>query len=435
MNGQTGALWEQLAAPLSPYAPHTGTRTVDHVIIGAGLLGLSTALRLAQLGQDVALLESQQPGFGASGRNTGFVVPSLKSGLGPAEVRARLGSDEQASRLMQLVAGAGKTVFGLIETHGIDCAPTQNGWLQPGHTASAEAMLKARLPMLHDAGVDAEYLTRQDMHARTGLPRLHGGLRVRSGGQINPLAYARGLAIAAASAGASIHGDSHVRSLRQDGDHWRVETELGGLRARNVLLTTNAMAGNLSPPMRDAVIPVRVHQIATQPLDPDLRSRLLPDNAPVADTRRHTFALRWSEDGRLLTGGLVSPLPGRKERAAREFLARIRHHVPDCPPIRADVVWNGTIAATPDELPRMNRIARGLYGAIGCNGRGVALTTALGQELGRFLAGEVSETDFVLAVTPPRKVPARRLATLGPHLWRPISDLRDAIDTRNSRQI
>lgn len=424
MTGQIGSLWEGLAPPAPDCPPLAGEARAELVIVGGGFLGLSTALHACSAGVDTVVLEAEEPGFGASGRNTGFVVPSLKAELGPAEAETRLGP-VHAGRLLRLVAGSGSAVFGLIRDHDMDVAHVQSGWLQPGHSAHAEAVLASRLPELQNAGVDVVRLDRGEMRARTGLPRLHGGLCVRSGGQINPLAYARGLARATLAAGGRIHGASRVTAVRPESGGWRVTTGAGTVRARQVLLATNGMVGGLWPQLRASIVPVQVYQIATQPLPEALRRTILPAGAPVADTRRHTFALRWSEDGRLVTGGMVRPGPGRDRRAIAGFLARIARFVPGVPPLRAERLWTGTIAATLDALPRVMTLAPGLMAAIGCNGRGVALSTALGRELGALLGGKVADEDFVLPITPPRPVPMSRLSGVGPHLWLPWSTLRD----------
>mgnify|MGYP002876297120 CR=1 FL=1 len=372
-------------------------------------------------------MEACQPGHGASGRNTGFVVPSLNSGLGPKQVTALLGED-YGWRLMRLVARAGTAVADLISENQIECSPHWRGWLQPGHCNKAEHMLKARLPLLLEAGVKAEFLDRGEMLARTGLPSLHGGLNILTGGQINPLAYARGLARAVAAAGGRIFGDSPVTDIKRRGADWVVDTPAGNLVAHQIILTTNAMVGNLSPPLRSSIIPVRVFQIATQRLHDRYHDAILPAGAAVTDTRRHTFALRWSDDGRLVTGGLVSPAPDRQALARKTFVERLRRFVPDLPEIRAEYAWSGQIAATMDALPRMISIAPGLSGIIGCNGRGVALASALGVETGRLVSGRTDEAAFVLPVTPPRKIPFSRLSGLAPHLWLPWSNTLDRID-------
>ena len=423
--GETGSLWEAIGPSGRRFASLAGEARADLVVVGGGFLGLSTALHAERAGREVVLLEAHQPGFGASGRNTGFVVPSLKSSIGPAEAEAALGA-EFANRLLRLVAGSGRALFDLVRAEGIECAAEEVGWLQPGHSAAAQEVLRGRLGKLLAAGVDAVFLEREAMLAKTGLASLHGGLEVRSGGLVNPLAYARGLAEAAVRAGAAIYGDSPVKRLERVAAGWRVGTPGGGVTAPRVLLATNAMAGWLVPGLRASIVPARAFQIATEVLPAKWRERLLPAGAPVADTRRHTFALRWSPDGRLLTGGMVAFVPNRMEEARRSFLARIARFVPELPPLRAEYTWTGVIAGTPDFLPRMIEIAPGLQGAFGCSGRGVALTTALGREIAALAAGTVEPHDFVLPITPPRPIPFARLAGIGPHLWLPWSNFRDA---------
>src|SRR5690606_33375850 len=142
---QVGSLWEAIAPAGKQFAPLCASIKADVVVVGAGFLGLSTALHAAEGGRDVVLIETHQPGFGASGRNTGFVVPSLKASLGPAEVTRALG-EKHADRLLRLVSGSGDTVFNLIRRLNIDCSALQNGWLQPGHSREAEDALQKRLP-------------------------------------------------------------------------------------------------------------------------------------------------------------------------------------------------------------------------------------------------------------------------------------------------
>lgn len=429
---KVGSLWESVGpychSEPPRFKPLRADRQVDLAILGGGFLGLSTALYGAKAGLDVALLEARSIGYGASGRNTGFVVPSLKSALGPKQVTALLGP-VHAERLLGLASRSGEAVFDLIEAHKIDCAATQAGWLQPGHSRAAQEVLRGRLSDLKAAGQPSVFIERDEMRALTGLPKLHGGLMVISGGQLNPRAYTCGLATAAQGAGAAIFEDSAALKIRREGARWRVETKAGSLFAKKVLLATNALVGALSPQMRASIIPVEVFQVATEPLPASLRARILPNLTPLADTRRHTFALRWHE-GRLISGGMVPPLPGRRGLAQRTFLRRIANQIPDCPPLKAAFTWRGVIAATLDALPRLIQLDEGLFGAIGCNGRGVALTTALGEPLADFLAGRLAAEDFTLPITPPRPVPFRRLAGAAPHAWLPLSNLRDAIEAR-----
>jgi glycine/D-amino acid oxidase-like deaminating enzyme len=264
---------------------------------------------------------------------------------------------------------------------------------------------------------------------RTGIAGYHGALFDPTGGQLNPLAYARGLADAAIKTGARLFEATPVTSLSRDATNWIAQTPTGSVRAGHVILTTNALVGNLMPELAESIIPTRVYQIATGVLPAEARTRILPAGAPVSDTRRHTFAVRWSPDGRLVTGGLIWPGPWSRERAARTFTRRLEHFFPHLGTVSAEFVWNGVIAATIDALPKYLSLAPGLDAAIGCNGRGVALTTSLGREIAGLYAGTIAPRDFVLPHLPPRAVPGRGWAQIGPHVWLPWSNLRDRLET------
>ena len=101
------SLWQTLAPPAPSMPPLRGERRCDVAVVGGGFLGLSTALHLAEAGASVVVVEAETAGFGASGRNTGFVVPALKSTLGPADVEAAIGP-AHAERLVDLVGGSGR---------------------------------------------------------------------------------------------------------------------------------------------------------------------------------------------------------------------------------------------------------------------------------------------------------------------------------------
>lgn len=424
------SLWSALT-PAGPTAPPLrGEADADVVVVGAGFLGLSTALHLAESGVRVMLLEADEVGFGASGRNTGFVVPSLKTSLGPSDVADKLGPDF-GERLVRLVGESGNVVFDLIERLGIECSAEQNGWMQPAHTAAIARVLERRSAEWRERGRTVEILTAAETARKIGAAGYHGALYDPTGGQINPLAYARGLAQACLARGVALHNRSRVTAIERDGTNWRVVTADGRVKVSRVLLTTNALVGRLWPAMAESIIPVRVHQIATKRLSADIQARIVPDRSPVADTRRHTFAVRWSPDGRLVTGGLIMPGHGPLKRASRFFSKRLAGFFLELGVVEPDYVWSGVIAATTDSLPRFVALAPGLDAAIGCNGRGVALTTSLGREIAALYSGRIGAEAFTLPHEPPKPVPGRRLAAIGPHLWLPWSEWRDRREARS----
>jgi glycine/D-amino acid oxidase-like deaminating enzyme len=431
-DNQPDSLWARLSPAGAGHPALEGDIEADVAIVGGGFLGLSSALHLAESGVRVALLEAAICGYGASGRNTGFVVPDLKATIGPHEVARHIG-EVHAQRLLSLVSGSGQAVFDLIRRLDIACSPEQVGWTQPAATPEMGDVLEARARTWRQAGSDVRYMDRQEVEAATGIPGYFGAMHVASGGQINPFAYARGLARACLERGVALYETSPALSIASQGDTHLIRTPRGSVRAKKVLLATNAMTRGLNRPMADSVIATRIFQIATQVLPAEARTKILPSRAPISDTRHHTFALRWSPDGRLVTGGLVFPGPGRIERAKGFFTRRLEKLAPSGHAYRAELAWSGVIAVTLEWLPRMSRLGEGIYGAIGCNGRGIAMTTALGEQIAAFLSGAIGEDAFVVPIGAPKPAPGRRMAELGPHLFLPLSTWRDWRDARRNR--
>ena len=428
----TKSLWSALS-PSGLEQPELGDDAqCDVLVIGAGLLGLSTALHLAESGVKVTLVEADEVGFGASGRNTGFVVPSLRTALGPENVSSKLGA-HHGERLNNLVGNSGSTVFDLIRRLRIECNAEQSGWLQPAHSAKMAELLSLRCNEWRRRGKHLEYLSAEQTRMRTGIGGYHGALFIPSGGQINPLAYARGLARACVERGVEIYEHTRVTSFARSGARWIARTRKASVTSERVLLTTNALIGRLVPEVAASIIPARVFQISTQTFDEGTQQQILPTRSPIADTRRHTFAVRWSPDGRLMTGGLVMPGPGRLERTKRVFAERLASFVPLKTTVETPYVWTGVVAATLDSLPRFMSIAPGMDAAIGCNGRGVALTTSLGREIATLYSTGMPNREFVLPHDKPKPVPMRRLAELGPYVWLPWSEFRDRMEASSQR--
>ena len=422
------SLWHATAAPAPDLPPREGDDAADVAIVGAGYLGLSAALHLAERGTRVVVVEAREPGFGASGRNTGFVVPSFVTSVGPKEVEAALGGS-RAERLCRLVGGAGDLVFGLIRKHGIVCDAARAGWIQPAHSRARLDLLERRRADWAGLGKRLALLDREETVRLTGSPAWHGALVDPSGGHVNPLGYARGLARAALAAGATLRSSAPVTKLDRSSGGWRLATPCGRIIAERVLLTTNALTGSLQPEVARSVVPLVVHQIATRTLDPEHRRRVLPENHCLSDTRRDIFAVRWTPDGRLVTGGVAPPAPGAPGRLHRSLLARLESLLPIAGPFEADFAWSGVIALTRDHLPRVFDVDRGLFAAIGCNGRGLALATALGRELADFLAtGDTAALS--VPVVRPAPIRGHAVARHLPSVLLPWARLRDRLEAR-----
>ena len=133
--------WTVAAEPVPATRPLEGDRRADVVVVGAGYTGLSAALHLAERGAEVVVLDAAEPGWGASGRNGGQIIPGLKHDPDGLE---RLFGQETGRRMWQTAGGAADFVFELIARHKIACHAERCGWIAAAPHPAALASLRSR---------------------------------------------------------------------------------------------------------------------------------------------------------------------------------------------------------------------------------------------------------------------------------------------------
>jgi glycine/D-amino acid oxidase-like deaminating enzyme len=294
------SLYARTVEPGPATPPINGNRSVAVAVVGAGYTGLSAALHLAEQGAEVAVLEAEEPGWGASGRNGGQVNPGLKDD--PDAVDARFGP-ELGRRMVALAYAAPELVFQLIERHGIACAALRSGTIRAAYVPRDVPAIRASFEQCARRGMPVELLEGARLQEATGSTRYLAAMLDRRGGQLNPLAYARGLAAAALRAGARIHGATRVTRLAREGDAWRLETPRGVVRAGQVILATNGYTDDLWPRLRQSIVPVFSAITASEPMPEALARQVLPDRSSLYEVGRITVYVRVDADDRLLIGG------------------------------------------------------------------------------------------------------------------------------------
>ncbi len=156
-------------------------------------------------------------------------------------------------------------------------------------------------------------------------------------------------------------------------------------------------------------MPVLSWQMATAPLPVEVRATVLPGRQALSDTHGDLRFFRWDARGRLVTGGaLIVPLNGAA-RLKRLVGARLAALFPQMGVPRFDLVWNGRLGMTADRMPRFHRVAEGLWSWVACNGRGVALSVALGQVLADAIEG-ADPAGLPVPLTPVTPYPFHALA-------------------------
>ncbi|SAL54566.1 FAD dependent oxidoreductase [Caballeronia sordidicola] len=400
----------------------------DYAVIGAGIMGLNSALALRENGASVTVLEAEHPATAASGRNGGLVVPSLPR-VGPADVMRVLG-DDYGPRLVRLVADGAQAVFDLIARHDMKCDAVQGGWINPAHAGELVDGLKARVDAWSRAGSRARWMDRAQACERIGSAWFHGALYDESGGHLNPFAYTQELARTASAKGARIHIDSPVLRIDAASGRYLLRTPTGTVRATTILQCTNAAPSGrraLAPAVARSVVPLTVFQLATSIVPQAARRAMLKGNEALSDTRNNLFALRFTVDGRIVTGGMAPLTQWMAEpRLLRSLARRMERIFPQLGEVRFDFIWRGGAALTPDFLPRLFEVGPNWYAPIGCNGRGIAMTTTLGQRIADYTVDrDASRLPVPLMSAAPIK--AHAVARYAPQLLLPVGMIQDAM--------
>tara|TARA_E500000331_G_scaffold107446_1_gene104273 strand:+ start:2228 stop:3523 length:1296 start_codon:yes stop_codon:yes gene_type:complete len=409
MTTQT-SLWRAFTPPTAKFETLEGSVETDVTIIGAGFTGLSTALHLAKAGKSVTVLEAEDVGFGASGRNNGQVIPVLTR-ADPDYLTAKFGA--AGERFVNLIGGSAAYLFDLVREHDLECEAEQSGWIQPAHSPGRfKAISEKRYRQWEKHGADVELLDKVNLESRIGTNFFFGGFGNKTGGHVNPLALTRELARAAAENGAVIYERSPAMNYTEEEDGWRVTSPAGNIQSRALVVATNAYTGEaapaLAPRLARSVMPVTSWQLATAPLSDNVRSTVVPNRQAISDTHGDLHFFRYDARNRLITGGaLAMPFNGHSRIRAR-IAKRLQRIFPQFIEPEIEYSWTGYVGATRDHTPHFHKLGPNGWTWIGCNGRGVALSVALGVELAKAVQG-VSENDLAFPLTEIEPLPLHGL--------------------------
>jgi glycine/D-amino acid oxidase-like deaminating enzyme len=367
--------------------PLTGTAQSDVAVIGAGITGASAALHLAKAGIDVRLLEAEHVGAGGSGRSFGQAVPYLRTGVERAHADLGL---EAGERLIAVAASAPALVRDLIGRYAIDCDADGRGLLFAAHAASGVEILRRRQEEWARRGVNLTLLDSDEATAAIGGGGYQAALIEPRGLTLNPLAYVRGLVRAAIGKGARLHTRSPVLKILARAGSWELSTASGSLICSSLIVAAGVQAGHLLPNFSRRILPLRVHEAATEPLPAEVLAGVLEQYPALTDTRRLPSGVRRTGDNRLIV--TLSGAVGERGRGnlvrGRDRLRQLFPHLP--PPDLAER-WAGWIDLTIDQYPRLVETGRGLFMGYGLSGRGIALGTALGRALAHAALGSSAE--------------------------------------------
>ncbi|MDO5757363.1 MAG: FAD-binding oxidoreductase [Rhodobacterales bacterium] len=409
---RAGCYWPTTIAPMAN-APARGAVSADVAIIGAGFTGLSAALHLAEDGADVIVLEAQEVGWGASGRNGGFCCLGGSAATDAALTR-RFGEDARRE-FRHAERAAVDLAERLIERHSMQVDRHSNGETVMAHTPAAYAGLE-----IQAAGIERDYgvtpiLIPPGELAQNGMNGpFHGALTTPVGFGLNPVKYVQGLAVATIAAGARICARSPVLRIDQ-GDGFTLTTPEAQIKTRRLIVATNGYSSDDIPAwMKGRYLPTQSNVLVTREMtDAELAGQGWTTRQACYDDRFFLHYFRLMPDNRMLfgmRGGLFSAswADARMHRNIRQHFEAM---FPAWRHVETPHSWHGLLSIARDLTPFAGPIDTmpGAFTALSYHGNGVAMATYAGALLADLAQGRAPRYPYPkIMQSPPRRWPLGR---------------------------
>ena len=400
------------------YPELLGDHKADVVIVGAGSTGINTAIELAERGYEVALLEANRVGWGASGRNGGQVTGSL-SGDAAIEKQLQRTAGVDATQIMNLLRWHGHDIIRRrIERYGIEC-DLQHGHLHTAYRESDIPDLQATMRNAQNAGLAAhvQWLNRQQVQEKLATPLYHGGVLNTYNMHLHSLNLCLGEAAAAASLGTQVYEQSPVVAIDYGDGHGTdtppststpsstsapvspgistsiVRTARGSIEANTVILAGNAYHRLAQHALKGLVFPAILGNLTTVPLDEQTANRINPDNLAVYDSRMVLDYYRLTADKRLMFGGGTNYSGRDIEDVASTLRPALEKTFPDLAGVDIEYAWTGTAGIVVNRIPALGRIHGNVYYAQGYSGHGIASSHIMAEVMAEAVAGTLEQFD------------------------------------------
>jgi glycine/D-amino acid oxidase-like deaminating enzyme len=371
--------------PSADRPPLAGKIECDVAVVGGGFAGLHTARLLALRGRKVALVERHRVGWGASGRNGGFVSPGyaarvdvLLDKLGPDKTRELYRLSQEGVAIVRdairdlgrpdIVMGKGKLTVSRVDKG-------------PGHYPDLARRLSREL------GATVFAWNTGEVRALLRTERYFQALFNPESFHIHPLNLVLALAADIERRGGTIHESTAAVELKRTGEVWRLRTDAGEIVARHVVLAGSAHLGRVRRRVAAAVLPVATFIAVTAKLGPRLAEAVRWPGA-ISDTRRAGNYYRVVDGDRLLWGGAITTDTRERANLRRDMQRDIASVYPQLGEVAIDYAWPGIMGYALHKMPQVGEIERGLWICTAFGGHGVAQTAAAASVIASGITGE-----------------------------------------------
>lgn len=375
-----------------------GNMRVEVCVVGGGFTGVATALALAEQGVDVALVEQNAIGWGASGRNGGQVLGGFGPELGEFDKYKSL-YGEAAETIWHAGVECVDIIRSNVEKYGIECDLTWGYFDAAMNKGHMKELIEAKSAMEERGFPHAlKAVSADEISSVVGSKRFIGGLINRGWGHCHPLDLVRGEAKAAAALGAKIYEDARVSKLDYKDDCVVVDMDWGRVTADKVVLACNAYLGELVPKLADRMLPVGSYIIATEPLSDDLAAEILPGNHAVCDLRWALDYFRLSADKRMLFGGVATYSGLHPRDIVQKMRPKMLKVFPQLKHAKIDYHWGGYLSVGLNRVPQVGRLDARTYYAQAYAGHGVAPSHGAAKMIAEAITGNDRRLAMIEAV-------------------------------------
>jgi len=398
VNGDVSFWYRAIGLP-APADPLDGDREADVAIVGAGYTGLWTAyyLKKADPGLRVVVLEKEFAGFGASGRNGGWLTAEL---AGSRDRYAATHGRDAVVRLQRAMFGAVDEVISVAEAEGIDADIVKSGVFHVARNAAQQARLREMVDDDREWGwgeADLRLLTRDEFGARLRVAGATGATWTPHCARVQPARLVRGLAAAVRRLGVAVHELTPVTEIRPGA----ARTPRGTVRAAHVIRCTEGFTATF-PATHRQWLPMNSSLIVTEPLPPGVWEAIGWDGRELLGDMAHyyMYAQRTADD-RIAFGGRGRPyLYGSRvddrghthDWTVNALWRLLVTMFPAVAGTRIAHAWSGVLAVPRDWCATVGLDpATGLGWAGGYTGHGVATANLAGRTLRDLILGRDTE--------------------------------------------
>jgi glycine/D-amino acid oxidase-like deaminating enzyme len=400
--------WYAILPEPKPANRLKGEHVADWVVVGAGVTGLAAARRLGELAPDarIILLDSYRVGYGASGRNAGIVIdtPHLTEEF----------DHEDNRRVSRLVIAGTKELESHVHTHNIDCEWSKIGHLTAVVQSKKAARLKATIRTLDAIDEDYHWLDKDALARVVGTDHYHGAVLTPRSIMVSPAAMCRGLGETLPE-NVELFEESPVQKV-DPGSPVHVQCAEGTIRAKNVLLTTNAFVTKLGF-LKGKVFPLIGCGSLSRPLTEDEQAAMGGESEwgiTGATTVRRTLSNRI-----LVRYGTYYTADFRLNSSRRHELLRVhrmslKRRFPMLGKLEFEHTWAGVYCMTWGWDSQFGQVEPGVFAALGYCGVGLPRGTISGSLLAEYAMG--GQSDLIADVqklSDPRRLPPQPFLGIG----------------------